>query len=141
VNGEAGFRKAVRLGRGVGRVVVYFVAPIAERLEQGPTIWMHRGLCEEDEVRGILVKHRDDVDQRGVVGPCLLSVDGEEFEPNGCRERVRSMSRNCVLVCTSRGREVGKVRGGGIPVARFLEGKYGRGRQVTVMVQRQGAST
>ena len=33
VIGEAGFRKAVRLKWGVGRVVVYFVAPIAERVE------------------------------------------------------------------------------------------------------------
>jgi hypothetical protein len=37
--GEAGFRKAVQLERGVGRVVVYLIAPIAERMEKGPTMW------------------------------------------------------------------------------------------------------
>jgi len=36
--GEAGFRKAVRLERGVGLVVVYSVAPFAERLEKGPNM-------------------------------------------------------------------------------------------------------
>ena len=43
--GEAGFRKAVRLERGVGRVVVYYVAPIAERVEKGPTTWVQWDLC------------------------------------------------------------------------------------------------
>jgi len=47
-------------------------------------MWVHRGLCEEEKVRGVLVQHREDVDQGGVVGPCLLSVDGEEFEPYVC---------------------------------------------------------
>jgi len=45
--GEAGFRKAVWLERGVGWVVVYPVAPIAERVEKGPTMWGQWGLCEE----------------------------------------------------------------------------------------------
>jgi hypothetical protein len=36
--GEAGFRKAVRLERGVGRVVVYPAPPVAERMEKGPTM-------------------------------------------------------------------------------------------------------
>ena len=36
--GEVGFRKAVRLERGVGQVEVYPVAPVAERLEKGPTM-------------------------------------------------------------------------------------------------------
>ena len=58
--GEAGFRKAVRLERGVGRVVVY---PIAERVEKGPTMWVHWGLREEEKIRGVLVDHRDDVNQ------------------------------------------------------------------------------
>ena len=83
--GEAGFRKAVRLERGVGRMVVYHVAPIAERVEKGPTMWVEWGLCEEEEIRGVLVQHRDDVDHGGAVGPCLLSVYGEEFVDYGRR--------------------------------------------------------
>ena len=43
-------------------------------------MWMQWDLCEEEKIRGVLVQHRADVDQGGVVGPCLLSVDGEEFE-------------------------------------------------------------
>ena len=43
--GEAGFRKAVRLERGVGWVVAYHVALIAERVEKGPTVWVQGGLC------------------------------------------------------------------------------------------------
>ncbi len=35
---EAGFRKNVRLERGVGMLMVYPIAPIAERLEKGPTM-------------------------------------------------------------------------------------------------------
>ena len=38
--GKAGFQKAVRLERGAGRVVVYPVAPIAERVEKGSTIYV-----------------------------------------------------------------------------------------------------
>ena len=41
--------------RGVGWVVVYLVAPIAERVEKGPTMWMHWCLCKEKKVRGVLV--------------------------------------------------------------------------------------
>ena len=33
----------------------------------------------------MLLQHRDDVDQGGVVDPCLLSVNGEDFGPNGRR--------------------------------------------------------
>ena len=39
---------------------------------------VHRGLCEKEKVQVVLVQHRDDVDQGGDVGSCLLSVDGEE---------------------------------------------------------------
>jgi hypothetical protein len=60
--GEAGFRNAVRLERGVGWVVVYRVAPIVERVEKGPTMWVHWGLREEGKPRGVLIEHRDDVD-------------------------------------------------------------------------------
>ncbi len=80
MTGEAGFREAVCLERGVGRVVVYPIAPIAEHVEKGPTMWGQWGLCEEKKVRGVLVHHRNDVNQRRAVGPCLLSVDGNEFE-------------------------------------------------------------
>ena len=70
-------------------------------------MWVHRGLCEKEKIWRVLVHHRDDVDQGGVVGTCLLSVDSEKFEPNGPRGRVRGMSRGRVLVCPSRGREGG----------------------------------
>ena len=60
--GEADFRKAVRLERGVGRVVVYLVAPVAEHLEKGPTMGWQWGLREEEIIRGVLVQNRDDVD-------------------------------------------------------------------------------
>jgi len=36
MTGEACFREAVRLERGVGRVVVYPIAPIAECVEKAP---------------------------------------------------------------------------------------------------------
>ena len=52
---EAGFREAVRLERDVGRVVVYTVAPNAERMEKGPTMWVHWCLRKEKEIRGVLV--------------------------------------------------------------------------------------
>ena len=45
---EAGFRKAVRLELGVGKIMVYPIAPIAERLEKGPAMWGQRGFCEEE---------------------------------------------------------------------------------------------
>jgi hypothetical protein len=51
VIGEVGFRKAVRLRRGVEKMVMCFVAPIAERVEEGPTVWVQMRLCEEEEVR------------------------------------------------------------------------------------------
>jgi len=61
---EASFRDAVRLEQGAGRVVVYPVAPIAERVEKGPTMWVHWGLREEEKIRGVSVEHRRaDVDQ------------------------------------------------------------------------------
>ena len=53
--GEAGFRKAVRLERGVGRVVVYLIATVAERREKGPTIGGQWGLRVEETIRGVLV--------------------------------------------------------------------------------------
>ncbi len=90
MTGEAGFWEAVRLERGVGRVVVYHVAPIAKHMEEGPTMWGQWGLCEEKTVRGVLVQHCRNVSQRRAVGPSLLGVDGEEFEfhtrhGGGCR--------------------------------------------------------
>ncbi len=53
--GEACFREAVRLERGVGRVVLYLVAPIAERVEEGPAMWVHWCLRKEKKIRGVLV--------------------------------------------------------------------------------------
>ena len=61
--GKAGFRNAVRLERGVGRMAVYPVASIAERVEKDTTIWVHWGLREEEKIRGVVVEHHDDVDQ------------------------------------------------------------------------------
>jgi hypothetical protein len=62
--GKAGFRNAVQLERDVGLVVVYPVAPIRERVEKGPTMWVHWGLREEEKIRGVSVEHRRaDVDQ------------------------------------------------------------------------------
>jgi hypothetical protein len=53
--GEAGFREAVRLERGVGLVVVYYVASIAEHVEKGPTMWVHWCLRKKKKIRGVLV--------------------------------------------------------------------------------------
>ena len=53
--GEAGFRKAVWLERNVGRVVVYLVAPIAECVEKGSTMWVHWCFREDKKTRGVLV--------------------------------------------------------------------------------------
>jgi hypothetical protein len=55
VLGEAGFWKAVRLERSVGEMMVYSIAPIAERLAKSPTMWGQRGFCEEEKIRGVLV--------------------------------------------------------------------------------------
>ncbi len=70
-------------------------------------MWVHWGLREEEEIRGMLVQHRNDVDQGGAVGPCFLSVDGEEFELRGRRRRVKNVTRSCVPVCPNKGREIG----------------------------------
>ena len=61
--GEAGFRKAVRLESGVGRSMVYPIVHIAECIKKGPVVWGQRSFCEEQKVRGVLVQHRNDVDQ------------------------------------------------------------------------------
>jgi hypothetical protein len=55
VVGEAGFWKVVRLERSVGRMIVYPIAPIAESLAKGPTMWVQRGFREEEEIRGVVV--------------------------------------------------------------------------------------
>ena len=55
VFGEVGFRKAVRLERGVGRSMVYPIAPIAECMKKGPVMWGQRSFCEKKKVRGVLV--------------------------------------------------------------------------------------
>ena len=114
--GEAGFRKAVLLERGVGWVVMDSIAPIAERVDWGPTMWVRWGLCEERKIRGVLVHHRDDVDQAGAIGPCLLSVDGEELELFDRRGGVWSLANSCVPVRPRLSREIGKVRGRGDPI-------------------------
>ncbi len=45
---EASFWKAVRLERGVGRIMAYPITLVAEYLEKGPTVWG----------RGIFVRRR-----------------------------------------------------------------------------------
>ena len=47
VIGETGFRKAVRLERGVGKMAVYPIAPIAEHVEKGFNMWVHWRFREE----------------------------------------------------------------------------------------------
>ena len=76
---EAGFRKAFRLERGVGRGMLYPVASIAECLAKGPIMWGQRGFCEKEKIRGVLVHHRNDVDQGRGVGPRLLHVYGKKL--------------------------------------------------------------
>jgi len=49
------------------------------------------GLCEKEKVQGVLVHHRDDVDQGGDVGPCFFSIDGEELEPYDRKRGVWSV--------------------------------------------------
>ena len=83
--GEAGFRKAVRLERGVGLVVVHSVESAEKRLKKGPAMGGQWRLREEEKIRGALVQHRDDVDQRGAVGPRFFSVYGEDIEGYGRR--------------------------------------------------------
>jgi hypothetical protein len=81
--GKAGFRKALRLERGVDRSMMYPIASIAECMEKGPTMWGQRGFCEEEKVREMLIQHRNDVDQGRVVDPRLLNIYGQEFEFDG----------------------------------------------------------
>ena len=66
-------------------MMVYPIALIAERLEKGPTMWGQRVFCEEEKIRGVVVQHRNDVDQGRDVGPRLLNVYGKEFEFYGRR--------------------------------------------------------
>ena len=78
-------------------------------------MWVHWGLREEEKIWGVIVQHRYDIDPEGVIGLCLLSVDGDEFELSDRRERVRSMTKSCVPGCPKQGRGIGKVRGESIP--------------------------
>ena len=109
VLGEAGFWKAVRLERSVGRMVAYSISPIADCLAKGPTMWRQRGFCEEEKIRGLLVQHRNDVDQGKVVGARLLNDYGKEFEFYGCRSGGRRL-----VVC--RGPSSSGICGGSITV-------------------------
>ncbi len=83
VFGEAGFRKAFRLERSVGRSMVYPVSSIAECLTKGSAMWGQRIFFEKEKVRGVLVQHRNYVDQGWAVGPRLLDIYGKEFEFDG----------------------------------------------------------
>ena len=96
--------------------MVVFVAPIADRVEWRPNTWVRWGLCEEQKIRGVLIHHRDDVDQGGAVGPFLLSVDGKELQPYDRRGEVWSMTMSDVPVCPRQGRDISKVRGRGDPI-------------------------
>jgi hypothetical protein len=109
---EAGFRKAVRPERGAGKMMVYPLAPIAERLEKGPTMWGQWGFCEEEKILGVVVQYRNDVDQGGAVGPRLFNVYNKEFKfygqrGGGCRMawcRGQVSSGRCWESITVRGR-------------------------------------
>ena len=74
--GETGFRKAFMLERGVGRSMVYPIAPIAECMKKGRVVWGQRSFCEKKK----LVQHRNDADQGGAVGPCLLDISCKKFK-------------------------------------------------------------
>jgi len=74
-------------------------------------MWVHWSLCEDEKFRGVLVHHRYDVDQGGVVGPCLLSVDGEEFGAFVRRGGGWSMVKSSVPVSPGRGRGTSKLTG------------------------------
>jgi hypothetical protein len=80
VLGGAGFRKALRLKGSVGRSMVYPIAPISACLTKGPTMWGKQIFCEKEKVRGVLVQHRNDIDQGRAADPRLLYIYGKEFE-------------------------------------------------------------
>ena len=100
--------------------MVYPIAPITERLKKGPTLWGQWGLCEEEKIRGVLVQHRDDVDQRGAIGPRFLSVYGEEFEIYGRRGGSRRMAMSSGPVSSGRCWEISKVKGRNDPIRAYL---------------------
>ena len=52
--GEAGFWKAFRLERCVGRGMVYPIASIAESMAKGPAMWEQRSFYEKEKVRCVL---------------------------------------------------------------------------------------
>jgi hypothetical protein len=79
---EAGFWKAFRLEWSVGRRMVYPVISIAECLTKSPAMCGQWSFCEKEKVSGVLVKHRNDVDQEGAASPRILDVNGKEFEFN-----------------------------------------------------------
>ena len=61
--------------------MVYPVSSIAECLKKSPAMCAgQRSFCEKEKVRGVFVKHRNDVNQGGVVSPHLLNMYGKEFE-------------------------------------------------------------
>ena len=115
---EVGFRKAIRLERGVvGRVVMYSIARLR-------SAWIRTPLCgcigdsvrnrKSGECWSIIVTMAT---MEGLyIGPCLLSVSDEELEPFARRGGVWSMAKSCVLVRPRRGREIGKVRDRGDPI-------------------------
>jgi hypothetical protein len=80
VIGDAGFSMAVRLEQIVGGMRVHPIAPFAECMAKGPTMWGQRGFCEEEKIRGVVVQHRNDVDQGMTVGLHLLNDYDKEFE-------------------------------------------------------------
>jgi len=83
-------------------------------------MWVHWGLREEKQIRGVLVNHCDDDDQGRAIVPYLLSVDGGELELFACRGGVWSLVESCVQVRLRRGREIGKVRGMSDPIETCL---------------------
>ncbi len=77
---EASLREAIRVKRGVDRVIVDSILPVAEYMEWGTTVWVHRCLREKEKVRGVCVHHGDQICQRRTIGACFLGVNSEERE-------------------------------------------------------------
>ncbi len=76
---KASFQKSIRMKRGVSRVVVYYVLPVAEDVEKGTAVRVHRLFCEEKEIRGMLVQLREYIGQERAIGACFLGVNSEDF--------------------------------------------------------------
>ncbi len=76
---KASFRKSLRMKWGVSRVVVYPVLPVAEDVEKGTPVRVHRRLREEKEIWGVVVQLCDYIGQGRTIGARFLGVNSDEF--------------------------------------------------------------